>query len=320
MPQAQPQHSLTEVEKLLGDYLNYLEIEKNRSPKTSENYQRYLREFLKFAKIKSPAEITDEVVREFRLALARKKSSGRAGGGRDGRELKKATQSYYIIALRNFLKYLAKRDIATLSADKIELPKTSSRQIDVIEYSDLERLLKAPEKDKNPGGIRALRDRAILETFFSTGLRLAELCSLTRYADWKRGELSVRGKGDKLRVVFISDSARAAIQKYLDRRGDAEEKLFISLDKADKVIGPITPRAVQRVVERRAKEAGIAEHIHAHQLRHSFATDLLMNGADIRSVQALLGHSNISTTQIYTHLTDKQLREVHEAFHGKRRR
>jgi site-specific recombinase XerD len=308
----QPPRGLSEVEKLLGDYLNYLEIEKNRSPKTSENYQRYLREFLKFAKIKSPAEITDTVVREFRLALARKKSGGR--------ELKKITQSYYIIALRNFLKYLAKRDVVTLSADKIELPKTPSRQIDVIEYSDLERLLHAPEKDKNPGGIRALRDRAILETFFSTGLRLAELCNLSRYADWKRGELSVRGKGDKLRVVFISDSARAAIQKYLDRRGDAEEKLFISLDKSDKVIGPITTRAVQRVVERRAKEAGIAEHIHAHQLRHSFATDLLMNGADIRSVQALLGHSNISTTQIYTHLTDKQLREVHEAFHGKRRR
>lgn len=307
MPQTQPQRGLTEVEKLLGDYLNYLEIEKNRSPKTSENYQRYLREFLKFAKIKSPAEITDTVVREFRLNLAR-------------RDIKKITQSYYVIALRNFLKYLTKRDIESLSADKIELPKTPSRQIDTIEYSDLERLLHAPEKDKNPGGIRALRDRAILETFFSTGLRLAELCNLSRYADWKRGELSVRGKGDKLRVVFISDSARDAIQKYLDRRGDAEEKLFISLDKSDRVIGPITPRAVQRVVERRAKEAGIAEHIHAHQLRHSFATDLLLNGADIRSVQALLGHSNISTTQIYTHLTDKQLREVHEAFHGKRRR
>jgi site-specific recombinase XerD len=314
MPLTQPQtRALSEVEKLLGDYLNYLEIEKNRSPKTSENYQRYLREFLKFAKIATPAEITDTIVREFRLALARKKSG-------DGRELKKITQSYYIIALRNFLKYLAKRDVATLSADKIELPKTPSRQIDTIEYSDLERLLHAPEKDKNPGGIRALRDRAILETFFSTGLRLAELCNLSRYADWKRGELSVRGKGDKLRVVFISDSARAAIQKYLDRRGDAEEKLFISLDKSDRVIGPITPRAAQRVVERRAKEAGLAGKIHPHQLRHSFATDLLMNGADIRSVQALLGHSNISTTQIYTHLTDKQLREVHEAFHGKRRR
>jgi len=164
-----------------------------------------------------------------------------------------------------------------------------------------------------------LRDKAILETFFSTGLRLAELCALSRYIDLKRGELSVRGKGDKLRVVFISDSAREAIGKYMAKRSDAEEKLFVSLDKAGKIIGPITPRAVQRLVATRAREAGIAKPIHAHQLRHSFATDLLVNGADLRSVQELLGHSNISTTQVYTHLTNKQLHEVHEAFHGKRR-
>ena len=305
----------SEIQKLFRDYLNYLEIEKNRSPKTSENYKHYLNEFLKFAKINSPAEITDQVVREFRLALARKKSA-------DGHEIKKITQSYYVIAIRNFLKYLAKRDIKSLSADKIELPKTPSRQIDVVEYADLERLLAAPmlapRTQKN--SLRAFRDRAILETFFSTGLRLAEFCNLSRYADWKRGEISVRGKGDKLRVVFIADSARKAIQEYIAKRGDAEEKLFISIDKSGKVIGPITPRAVQRVVERRAKEAGIAKRVHAHQLRHSFATDLLMNGADIRSVQSLLGHANISTTQIYTHLTDKQLREVHQAFHGKRRK
>ena len=293
----------TEIEKLLGDYLNYLEIEKNRSPKTSENYKRYLADFLKFARIKSPTEITDGLVREFRLALAR-------------RDIKKVTQSYYIIALRNFLKYLAKRDVTSLAAEKIELPKAPSRQIEILEYADLERLLNAPKGT----GIRALRDRAILETFFSTGLRLAELCSLSRYADWKRGELTVRGKGDKLRVVFLSESARKAIQAYLDKRGDAEEKLFVSLDKSDNVIGPITTRAVQRVVERRALEAGIPKHIHAHQLRHSFATDLLLNGADIRSVQELLGHANISTTQIYTHLTNKELREIHQAFHGKRRK
>lgn len=292
-----------EIKIFLTEYLNYLEIEKNRSPKTSENYKHYLETFLEFSGVKSPLDITDSVVREFRLALAR-------------RNLKKITQSYYIIALRNFLKYLAKRNIETMAPEKIELPKAPSRQIDVIEYSDLERLLKAPKGD----GLRALRDRAILETFFSTGLRLAELCNLSRYADWKRGELSVRGKGDKLRVVFISDSARTAIEAYLAKRGDADEKLFVSLDKSNKVIGPITTRAVQRVIERRAREAGIAGRIHAHQLRHSFATDLLMNGADIRSVQALLGHANISTTQIYTHLTDKQLREVHEAFHGRRRK
>ena len=293
----------TEIEKLLREYLNYLEIEKNRSPKTRENYEHYLKEFLKFSKIKTAKDITDGIVREFRMTLAR-------------RDIKKLTQSYYIIALRNFLKYMAKRDIKTLAAEKIELPRTPSRQIEVLAYEELERLLAAPKKTT----LRDLRDRAILETFFSTGLRLSELCNLSRYVDLKRGELSVRGKGDKLRVVFIADSAREAIKKYLEKRSDAEEKLFVSLDKAGKVIGPITPRAVQRLVVARAKEAGITKKIHAHQLRHSFATDLLMNGADLRSVQALLGHSNISTTQIYTHLTNKELREVHEAFHGKRRK
>ena len=203
-----------------------------------------------------------------------------------------------------------------MSAEKIELPKTPSRQIEVLEYSDLERLLAAPKGDS----LRAFRDRAILETFFSTGLRLAELCSLSRYADWKRGELTVRGKGDKLRVVFIAESARKSIQEYLAKRGDAEEALFVSLDKSGKVIGRIMPRAVQRLIEKRSKEAGIAKHIHAHQLRHSFATDLLMNGADLRSVQELLGHANISTTQIYTHITNKELHEIHQAFHGKRRK
>lgn len=288
---------------MLQDYLNYLEIEKNRSPRTSENYKHYLLEFLKFAKISSPAEITDGVVREFRVTLAR-------------RDIKRVTQGYYAIALRNFLKYLAKRDIKTLSAEKIELPKVPGRQIDTLEYGDLERLLAAPKGDS----LRALRDKAILEMFFSTGLRLAELCALPRGIDLKRGELSVRGKGDKLRVVFVSDSAREAVKAYMAKRGDAEEKLFVSLDRVGKVIGPITPRAVQRLVAARATQAGIPNHIHAHLLRHSFATDLLVNGADLRSVQELLGHANISTTQVYTHLTNKQLREVHKAFHGARRK
>jgi site-specific recombinase XerD len=313
MPEPKKEKSRTEIERLLRDYLNYLEIEKNRSPRTSENYQHYLREFLKFAKISSPAEITDAVVREFRVALAR-------------RDMKRITQGYYAIALRNFLKYLARRDIKTLSADKIELPKVPGRQIDTLEYGDLERLLAAPKGDT----LRDLRDKAVLEMFFSTGLRLAELCALPRGIDLKRGELSVRGKGDKLRVVFISDTARAATQRYLVARnsgsgsvagaGDAESTLFVSLDRAGKVIGPITPRAVQRLVAARAIQAGIPKHIHAHLLRHSFATDLLVNGADLRSVQELLGHANISTTQIYTHLTNKQLREVHRAFHGARRK
>jgi site-specific recombinase XerD len=212
------------------------------------------------------------------------------------------------------LKYLAKRNIKALSAEKIELPKTPGRQIDTLEYGDLERLLAAPKGDS----LRDLRDKAILEMFFSTGLRLAELCNLSRYIDLKRGEMSVRGKGDKLRVVFISDTARAAVEQYMKKRGDAEEKLFISISRDGKVIGPITPRSVQRLVATRARQAGIPNHIHAHLLRHSFATDLLMNGADLRSVQELLGHSNISTTQVYTHLTNKHLKEVHESFHGMR--
>lgn len=300
----------TEIEKLLKDYLNYLEIERNRSPRTRENYERYLREFLKFSKAKSPKDIAEDIVREFRLNLNRK-------------GIKKITQGYYIIALRNFLKYLLKRDIKVLTPEKIELPKIPERQIEVLEYGDLERLLSAPRGNS----LRALRDKAILETLFSTGLRLSELCGLDRYIDLKRGELSVRGKGDKLRVVFLSNSAKEAVKKYLEARTDAEKELFVSLAKAangksqraPKVIGPITPRAVQRMVEARAKEAGIAKHVHPHQLRHSFATDLLINGADLRSVQALLGHSNISTTQIYTHITNKELREVHKAFHARRR-
>jgi site-specific recombinase XerD len=293
----------TEIQKWIRTYLNYLTVEKNRSRKTRENYAHSLGRFLAFAKIKSPKDITIDLVSDFRNAL-------------DEQGLKKVTQGYYVIAIRNFLKFLRKRDVNTLAAEKIELPKAGSRQIDTIRPEDLARLLAAPKGDS----LRDLRDRAVLETFFSTGLRLAELCSLSRYADWKRGEISVRGKGDKLRVVFISDRAREAIKAYLDKRSDTEEKLFISLDKKGKVIGPITHRAVQRIVARRAKEAGIPEKIHAHLLRHSFATDLLINGADLRSVQELLGHANIATTQIYTHLTNKQLREVHEKFHASKRK
>lgn len=304
------------IEKLLRDYLNYLEIEKNRSPRTRENYEQYLNEFLKFSKASSPADITDDAVREFRLYLARKGLPlNNARGQWHKKPLKKVTQSYYVIALRNFLKYMARRDIKVLAPEKIELPKIPERQVETIEYNDLERLIAAPKG----GGLRALRDVAILEVFFSTGLRLSELCSLPRRIDIKRGEVTVRGKGDKLRVVFLSESAKKAIQNYLAKRTDTEEKLFVSLNKSGKIIGRITPRAVQRMIESRAKEAGIAKHVHPHQLRHSFATDLLINGADLRSVQELLGHANITTTQIYTHLTNKELREIHKTFHARRR-
>ena len=294
---------MTELQGLLGEYLDYLEIEKNRARNTRENYERYLRAFLDIAKVKKPSDITDESVRKFRIELSRRKN------------IKKVTQSYYVIALRNFLKYLAKRDIKTLAAEKIELPKIARRQIEIVGYKDLERLLSAPKGS----GLRALRDRAILETLFSTGLRLSELCALDRYLDFSRGEITVRGKGEKLRVVFFSDRALRAIKEYLGKRMDADSALFVSLNKKDKVLGRVTPRAVQRLVLKSAREAGIPGRIHPHEFRHSFATDLLVNGADLRSVQELLGHANISTTQIYTHLTNKELREVHKAFHGRRR-
>ncbi len=317
---------MPDIQKLLDDYLNYLEIEKNRSLKTRENYKRYLDAFIDFSppgggqgKIKTEKDISAERVRDFRLHLARLETPR-------GENLKKTTQSYYIIALRNFLKYLIKRDFDVLSPDKIELPKIPDRQIEIIEYPDLERLLAAP----NDQDLRSLRDKAILETLFSTGLRISELCSLNRRFDINRGELSVRGKGGKLRVVFLSERSKKAIKNYLDKRGDTEEALFISLTKSSstrlgqaktpKVISRIIPRTIQRIVDFYSRKAGIPKKITPHQLRHQFATDLLIGGADLRSVQELLGHANISTTQIYTHLTNKELREVHRAFHGRRRK
>jgi len=303
------------IRKLLKEYLDYLEIEKNRSPKTRENYERYLKAFLNHARIKNPEDIDTEKIRNFRIHLARLKTA-------DGGELKKITQNYYIIAVRNFLKYLIKRDFKVVSPDKIELPKLPARQIEIIEYKDLERLLIAPSGDD----LRSLRDKAILETLFSTGLRISELCALNRYLDLDRGEITVRGKGDKLRIVFLADSAKKAIKTYLDKRTDAEEALFVSLTKNSKLktenpkmIGRIIPRAVQRLVQYYAKKAGITARLTPHGLRHLFATDLLMNGADLRSVQELLGHSSVSTTQVYTHLTNKELKEIHQSFHGRRR-
>jgi site-specific recombinase XerD len=294
-----------DIKALLKNYLDYLEIEKNRSSKTRENYERYLKAFADFGKIKNEKDITLEAVREFRLYLAR-------------RGIEKTTQSYYIIALRNFLKYLIKRDVGVLSPDKIELPKIPERQIEIIEYKDLERLLEASKGDD----LRSLRDKAILETLFSTGLRISELCSLNRYFDIARGEISIRGKGGKLRIVFLSERAKKAIKNYLEKRADAEEALFISLtkSKSPKIIGRIIPRAVQRIVDFYARKAGIHQKIHPHTIRHQFATDLLIGGADLRSVQELLGHANVSTTQIYTHLTNKELKEIHQAFHGRRRK
>ncbi len=305
----------TEIEKLLKDYLDYLEIEKNRSPKTRENYERYLKHFFKLAQIKSHKDITAGAIRDFRIRLARTKTER-------GELMKKITQNYYIIALRTFLKFLIKRDYEVLAPDKIELPKLPMRQIEFPEYSEFERLLKAPSGDD----LRSLRDKAILEVLFSTGLRVSELCNLNRYLEFSRGEITVRGKGEKLRVVFISDTARAAIKRYIDKRPDTLEWLFVALSKtsrkslkAPKVLGKISPRSVQQLVDFYARKAGISKRVTPHKLRHLFATDLLTNGADLRSVQEMLGHSSITTTQIYTHLTNKGLKEIHKSFHGRRR-
>ncbi len=298
-----------ELKTLVQDYLAYLEVERGRSRKTSENYGHYLGVFLEMSGIKDPRDITAESVRAFRLELARK-------NGPQGEPIKKVTQAYYVIALRNFLKYLSKRDIPSLSAEKIELQKIIRRQIDVLEYAEVERLLAVPKGTS----LRALRDKAILETFFSTGLRVSELCSLDRYLDIDRGEFAVRGKGEKLRVVFLGDRAKSAIKAYLGKREDADQAMFVSLSKKGEVIGRIIPRAVERLVDRAATAAGIMKKVHPHELRHSFATDLLLNGADLRSVQEMLGHANISTTQVYTHLTNKELKEIHSAFHARRRK
>ena len=234
--------------------------------------------------------------------------------------LKKITQAYHLIALRNFLKYLAKRDVKTLTADKIELGKAGDRQIDFLENEEVERLLGSA----NGNSIKALRDRAILEILFSTGLRVSELCSLNRNSvNIKRGEFSVRGKGDKIRVVFLSESAQKAVANYLDKRKDVDEALFTRATSDKKQATSkdlrLTPRSIQRMVKHYAAKAGIVKNIHPHTLRHSFATDLLRNGADLRSVQELLGHANVTTTQIYTHITNTGLKEVHKAFHARRR-
>jgi len=300
------------LKELKSQFLEYLEIEKNRSPKTIENYNHYLTRFINFTKASSVGDMTEDVIRKYRLQL------NRATDGR-GKPLKKVTQNYHVIALRSFLKYLAKRDIKAVSAEKIELGRQEEREVVFLESSELERFLKAPSGTM----LADLRDRAILETLFSTGLRVSELCSLSREEiDLKRGEFSVRGKGGKIRMVFLSEPAKAAIASYLEKRPDADEALFIHIPRGEhfEKYGNLrlTPRSVQRIIKKYAVAAGIVgKKVTPHSLRHSFATDLLRNGADIRSVQALLGHSSVTTTQIYTHVTDKQLREVHQKFHGK---
>lgn len=293
------------ISALITDFLEYLELERNASQLTIRNYDHYLKRFLEFANDIEPKDIDLGLIRKYRLFLSRK-------------PLKRVTQNYFMIALRAFLKYLARQDISTLSPEKVELGEQEPRPLKILDDSQLQQLLDAPQTAKKDG----LRDRAILETLFSTGLRVSELASLNRDTiNLNRREFGIIGKGGKERVVFLSDSACAWLTKYLNFRKDSFKPLFIRfqgrIDPTDGGVAMrITPRSIERIIEKYVKKVGLPVKATPHTLRHSFATDLLINGADIRSVQEMLGHSNISTTQIYTHITNKQLREVHQAFHS----
>lgn len=307
-----------DLERAKREFLEYTEIEKGRSLKTVENYDRYITRFLGFAKLKNPKDITDDTVREFRLWLNRQESGKKENGRNE--TLKKRTQNYYLIALRAFLKYLMKRGVTSLPPERIELAKVAERSLDLISVEELNRLLAAPDTSTLAG----LRDRAMLELLFSTGLRVSELAGLSRELDIDSEEFSVRGKGEKVRVVFISDEARMAVKEYLKKRTDMSDALFVNIartpkGKTGKMPSRLTSRSIERIIKQYGVKAGISKKVTPHVIRHSFATDLLSNGADLRSVQMLLGHANIATTQIYTHVTDKALRDTHRKFHSKRK-
>lgn len=309
-----------DLQTLVREFLEYLEIERNVSKLTIRNYKHYLGRFLGFLAGHSPtpplpAAITAESIRQFRLYLSRFSDER-------GMTLKRVTQNYHLIALRSFLKYLAKRDIAVVSADKIDLPKAESHSIKFLERDQIERLLNMPQNMGTPEG---LRDKAILEVLFSTGLRVSELVGLNRdQVNLERREFGVIGKGRRQRVVFLSDKAAEWLGKYLAGREDKTRPMFIRYagkkPRENDASGEslrLTSRSVQRLVEKYVRAAKLPIKITPHGLRHSFATDLLSGGADLRAIQELLGHKNVSTTQIYTHITNPQLRAIHERFHRK---
>jgi len=306
------------LDLLITEFLEYLEIEKGCSPLTVRRYRHYLNRFYNWlsenSPITKPEDIDLELIRRYRLYLAHLRN-------RNGVQLKRNSQSYYIIALRSFLRYLlVQRDILTLSPDKIQLPKQASRSVSFLDSGQIERLLNSPKISNNAG----LRDKTILETLFSTGLRVSELVSLNRdQIDLERQEFGVRGKGNKIRVVFLSDTAVQWIRRYLQSRQDHFKPLFIRYSGAVKIEKNgekmrLTARSIQNIVAKYAKRCGLPIKASPHTLRHSFATDLLISGADIRSVQEMLGHESITTTQVYTHVTNRHLKEVHRAFHSRR--
>lgn len=309
-----------DISDLINDFLESLEIEKGRSTKTTENYGLYLARFLDLitqdfpegATIK-PSNLTPEILRKFRLRL------NRFDDNQNHERLSALTQSYHLIALRGFLKYLAKRGIHSLDPSLVDLPRAAKKQVTFLHFDEVERLLAEIPIDTETG----LRDRAIIELLFSGGLRVSELCNLNRDSiNLARREFMVRGKGKKDRPIFIDQTTADHLEEYLSARSDTLPALFLNNSSNQNIpdtsgdFRRLSPRSIERIIQKYARLAGITKHVTPHTLRHSFATDLLMNGADLRSVQSLLGHANIATTQIYTHITDPHLKEVHEKFHS----
>ena len=301
------------VSEALTDFLEHLEIEGGRSQNTIRNYSLYLERFIEFAGDIEVVKITSEMIRRYRLWLNRYKNDN------DGKALSILTQSYHLIALRGFLTYLSRRDIPSLSADKIILPKTVRKQVTFLQYDEVVNLIDNIPLDSEQG----LRDRAIIELLFSSGLRVSELVNLNRdHINLKRREFMVRGKGQKDRPVFVSQHAAEQVENYLQARQDSLPALFLNYSRRSTKpttsgdYRRLSARSIRRMISHYARLAGITKHVSPHTMRHSFATDLLMNGADLRSVQSLLGHSSISTTQVYTHVTDQHLKDIHERFHS----
>ncbi len=296
------------MEKFKEKYLEYLTVEKNSAQKTIENYDRYLSIFLKWSKISKPSQITDNLVHNFRLYLSQRTDQ-------NGDFIGIKTRNYYIIALRNFLKFLAKNNIRSLAPERLELSKTKDRAIDFLELNEITELFQINQGNS----LKNLRNQAILELLFASGLRVSELVSLDRNKiNLRKQEFSVLGKGSKRRIVFISKEVAVLIEKYLNKRIDIDSALFIRHNREPNKESNLrlSPRSIQRIIQNSALKAGIVKKVTPHVMRHSFATNLLQNGADIRSVQALLGHSSITTTQIYTHVTNKSLKEVYDKYHS----
>ena len=306
------------LNKQISNYLEYLLVDRQRSTKTIANYRHYLNEFVKWGNIKTPQEITEKLVHDFRVHLAQDDNTPVIQQRKGQTTLSKSTQNYYVIAIRGFLKFLVRSDIKSLSPDKVDLGKAKQRTVDFLDIKEVGALLRA----SHGPSLQELRDHSILMLLFSAGLRISELANLNRDSiNLEKQEFSIRGKGNKVRIVFISDVAKESLEKYLDKRTDADMSLFIRLVKNQNATNNLrlSHRSIQRMIKKYALEAGIVKTVTPHVLRHSFATNLLENGADIRSVQALLGHASINTTQIYTHVTDANLKKIHQKFHGNKK-